>query len=73
MRPSDALGRVPFTEARPPSCRVQSARSADLWGSAGLQVFSNSKGSRSAEPNGTPGRFSSLFTRLQSSQITGMQ
>ena len=36
-----------------------------------LEIDSKSKGSRTRQPNGTPGRFSRLVTRLQSSQMAG--
>ena len=63
-----------MTRSVPAKLSVQSAHSVRASAArTGLHILSNSKGSRSAKPNGTPGRFSSLITRLQSSQITGVQ
>ena len=69
----DALGGVPQKEVHPRRLSVQRTCFGDPRGPTGLQISLNKKGSWSAKPVETPGRFSSLFIRLQSPQITGMR
>ena len=70
----DALGGVPFSGACPPSCRFKAHTPfGPQRPEPDFKYSQTAKGPARPNRTGPPGRFSSLITRLQSSQITGVQ